>query len=139
MREEIKKRIAQREPFLFVDEIVQEDGKSIETCYRVSGDESFFKGHFPGQPIVPGVILQEAAFQTGALLMSSDDGVEGLGVVTRVNNVKFKSMVKPGDTLNIHVSLVEKLANASFFKGKIFVESKLVLSLDFTCAVTESK
>jgi 3-hydroxyacyl-[acyl-carrier-protein] dehydratase len=131
--EEVLSGLPQRDPFLFVDEIVERKESSIETRFTLTGEEEFFKGHFPGNPIMPGVLLQEALFQTGALLMGGND--EGLGVVTKVEKARFKGLVKPKQTLEITVSELERLANATYFKGQIKVDSKVVLSLLFTCAL----
>jgi 3-hydroxyacyl-[acyl-carrier-protein] dehydratase len=131
--EEILARIPQRPPFLFVDEIVSEEEGSIVTARTFSADEDFFKGHFPEKPVVPGVLLQEALFQTGALLLSSGQGA-GLGMVTRVGGAKFKRVVGPGDRIEMHVSLVEQVANAYVMKGKITLDSKVAAMVDFTVA-----
>ena len=133
MRDEVKKLIPQREPFLFVDKILERGENKITTSLKLTGEEDFFKGHFPGNPIMPGVLLQEAIFQTGALLMSAD-GAGGLGVVTRVQNAKFKNMVRPGDELVMEVELVEKISNASYMKGKSTVNGKAVLVIEFAVA-----
>ena len=133
MRDEIKKLIPQREPFLFVDKIVEQSNGKITTSLKLTGEEDFFKGHFPGNPIMPGVLLQEAIFQTGALLMASGSN-PGLGVVTRVQNAKFKNMVKPLDELIMEVELVETISNASYMKGKTSVNGKVVLSIEFAVA-----
>jgi 3-hydroxyacyl-[acyl-carrier-protein] dehydratase len=125
--------IPQRPPFLFVDKITNLSENKISTSLTLSGNEDFFKGHFPGNPIMPGVLLQEALFQSGAALMSQKSGA-GLGVVTRVQNAKFKNMVKPQDTLEMEVELVDILANASFMKGTTRVNGKIVLSLEFAVA-----
>ncbi len=131
----IKELIPQREPFLFVDEVIERSEGKIETRRTFRADEDFFKGHFPGNPIVPGVILQEAMFQSGALLMASGES-KGLGVVSRVNGAKFKTMVRPGDTLHMQVELVDQAANAYYFKGKAMVEGKVALAIEFACALT---
>lgn len=133
MREEIKKLIPQREPFLFVDKIVEQSNGKITTSLKLTGEEDFFKGHFPGNPIMPGVLLQEAIFQTGALLMATGSN-PGLGVVTRVQNAKFKNMVRPLDELIMEVELVETISNASYMKGKTSVNGKVVLSIEFAVA-----
>lgn len=135
--ENVKELIPQREPFLFVEQIADRGESTIQTTYKVTGEEDFFKGHFPGNPIMPGVLLQEALFQTGACLMAGKSG-SGLGVVTRVSNGKFKGMVKPGDTLEMSVELVDQAANAYYFKGRTRVEGKVVLALEFACAQVES-
>lgn len=131
--ENVKDLIPQREPFLFVDSINDRGENTIQTSYKVTGDEDFFKGHFPGNPIMPGVLLQEALFQSGACLMAGKDGA-GLGVVTRVSNGKFKGMVKPGDTIEMSVELMDQAANAFYFKGRTKVDGKVVLALEFACA-----
>jgi 3-hydroxyacyl-[acyl-carrier-protein] dehydratase len=130
---DIKDLIPQRPPFLFVDKIVSISEKKITTSLTLSGSEDFFKGHFPGNPIMPGVLLQEALFQSGAALMSQQASA-GLGVVTRVQNAKFKNMVRPGETLDMEVELTETLANASYMKGVTRVNGKVVLALEFAVA-----
>ncbi|EQC44874.1 3-hydroxyacyl-ACP dehydratase FabZ [Bacteriovorax sp. Seq25_V] len=137
MSEVVTDLIPQRAPFLFVDKIIERHETKILTSYQVLGSEDFFKGHFPGNPIMPGVLLQEALFQTGACLMANATG-GGLGVVTKVSNARFKSMVKPGDELVMEVELVENLDNAFYFKGKTKVSGKTVLSIEFTCASLKS-
>ena len=134
--QEVLDAIPQRPPFLFLDEILERGESSIICKKLVTGDEDFFKGHFPDNPIMPGVLLQETCFQAGAALMSTIGG-GGLGVVTKVENAKFKGMVRPGDELIVHVSLNESLANAYYFKGKITVSGKTVMGVNFTCALVE--
>jgi 3-hydroxyacyl-[acyl-carrier-protein] dehydratase len=131
---EILELIPQRSPFLFVDKVVERNDRTIHTQYLVKGSEDFFKGHFPGNPIMPGVLLQEAIFQSGAALMSFLSQGQGLGVVTRVQNAKFKNMVKPGDLLEMEVELVESLSNAHYMKGTTKVSGKTVMIIEFAVA-----
>lgn len=133
MYPEIKELIPQRPPFLFVDKITKLEEKKINTTLFLSGEEDFFKGHFPGNPIMPGVLLQEALFQSGAALMAQKAGA-GLGVVTRVQNAKFKNMVRPGDTLEMEVELTDSISNASYMKGSTRVNGVVVLVLEFAVA-----
>jgi 3-hydroxyacyl-[acyl-carrier-protein] dehydratase len=132
--EKIYTLIPQRPPFLFVDRIIEQTSNTIHTQRLVRANEEFFTGHFPEKPIMPGVLLQEACFQSGACLMASGEQ-KGLGVVTRVDGVKFRGMVLPGDLLDIKIELTETLANASYFKGKIEVAGKTILVLNFACAL----
>ncbi len=138
MLEEILKRIPQREPFLYIENIVEKDDTSVTTSKKITGEEDFFKGHFPGDPIMPGVLLCEAAFQSGALLMSyiMEDGISGkTAVVSRIKNAKFKNMVRPGDEIIIKAKLEEQVDNAAFMNAKITVSGKTVLQINFACAL----
>lgn len=130
---DILELIPQRPPFLFVDKVVDRTENSIKTTLKVTGQEDFFKGHFPGNPIMPGVLLQEALFQSGAALMAGRAG-GGLGVVTRVQNAKFKNMVRPGDLLEMEVQLTESISNAHYMKGTTKVDGKTVLVIEFAVA-----
>ena len=129
----ITELIPQRPPFLFVDKIINRTEKTITTSLKLTGEEDFFKGHFPGNPIMPGVLLQEALFQSGAALMAGMSG-GGLGVVTRVQNAKFKNMVRPGDELEMEVTLNESISNAHYMKGTTKVAGKVVLVIEFAVA-----
>lgn len=132
--EEVLAAIPQRPPFLFVDKIISKKDNTITTHRLLTGEEDFFKGHFPGNPIMPGVLLCEACFQTGAILMAGGEG-RGTGVVTRIRDTKFKSFVKPGDLMEITVSLDDQLENAFYMSGSIKVDGKVVLKVKFQGAL----
>lgn len=127
--------IPQRPPFLFVDKILNFSENKIEASLYLSGEEDYFKGHFPGRPIMPGVLQQEALFQTGALLLAllGKTPKGELGVVAKVENARFKSFLRPKDTLILKVELKNAMMNAYLFNGKIYKEGKAVTSVDFTC------
>jgi 3-hydroxyacyl-[acyl-carrier-protein] dehydratase len=130
--------IPHRPPMLLVERIVErsEDRIVCEKTFRP--DEFFVQGHYPGQPIVPGVILCESAMQSGAVLLSDKaDASAGVPVATRINEVKFKRMVRPGDTIRIEARLTERLADAFFMTAKITVEGQLAARLDFACAIAK--
>jgi 3-hydroxyacyl-[acyl-carrier-protein] dehydratase len=135
----IKDLLPHREPFLFLDEIVDMTETSIIARRVVQLEEPQFRGHYPGKPIMPGVLLCEAVLQAGAYLMASRLEAEvgkasanQVPVVTRMNNVKFRKMVKPGDALEIHAELVRSMMGAHMMKGSILLGGKVVASLEFT-------
>ena len=129
--ENIKDLIPQREPFLFIDKVIEKGETHIHAQKHLSGEEDFFKGHFPGNPIMPGVLMCEACFQAGAALLSGGDK---LGVVTRIKDTKFRGMVKPGDTMDIKVEVEERLGNAVYCKGNISVSGRTVVQIKFQVA-----
>jgi 3-hydroxyacyl-[acyl-carrier-protein] dehydratase len=138
----ISEAIPHRPPFLFVDEVLACDGKTIKTRKRIDPAEIFFKGHFPGSPVMPGVLLCEALAQSGAILLAQLQPALAKGalpVLTRMNNVKFKQMVKPGDMLEMEVSLKEKLAGVYFMEAAARVNGKLAVTLDFACTLVKAE
>ncbi|MDH4068575.1 MAG: 3-hydroxyacyl-ACP dehydratase FabZ [Dehalococcoidia bacterium] len=137
--EEILNAIPHRPPFLFVDRIVELTATKIRTIKEVRPEEPVFAGHYPGQPIMPGALICESIFQTGAILLSKMMGGmgEGIPVLTRINNAKFKSIVKPGTTLDVEAELVEKVSNAYFMKGKASVAGKTSVTVEFTVTLTK--
>ncbi len=139
----ILKTIPHRPPFLFLDEIleIRDDGV---TCRRViRADEPQFEGHYPGNPIMPGVLLCEACFQAGAVYLGRRIEAEGrsLGDVTpvlsRIVGAKFKQMVKPGDVATIEVTMQETVSKFHFMKGKVLKADKPALTIEFALAMLE--
>jgi len=134
-RQQILDAIPHREPFLLVDEIVEWTEARIECTKRFTGEEDFFAGHYPGFPLVPGVLLCEAAMQCGAILLSRHlAGAEGkVPVATRMNDVRFKRIVRPGETIRMEVELTEQLSTAFFLKAKVTVDGKVAVRFEFAC------
>jgi 3-hydroxyacyl-[acyl-carrier-protein] dehydratase len=132
---EIHAAIPHRPPFLLVDEIISRDAERIVCRKKFTGEEFFFVGHYPAQAIVPGVLLCEAAMQSGAVLMSKSQTAakKGMPVVTRMNDVRFKHIVRPGDTIDIEATLREKMGDAYFFDAKIICNGKSAVRLEFAC------
>jgi 3-hydroxyacyl-[acyl-carrier-protein] dehydratase len=136
----ILKNIPQRNPFLFIQNLLNYDENSITTTVALSGEEDFFKGHFPGNPIFPGVLMCEAVFQTGALLMSlrgSGVAANQTAMVTRIQGAKFKNAARPGDLLQIKVDFIEMLANAAFMKGKMTCDDRTIMTIEFAATIVD--
>lgn len=140
-RQDILQAIPHREPFLLVDAVLQQTDTQITAEKTFSGREDFFAGHYPGYPLVPGVLLCEAAMQAGAILLSRlmPGGDDRVPVATRMNDVRFKRMVRPGETLHIEVELVERLADAFFLKAKVTVDGAVAVRLEFACTLAPRK
>ena len=133
----------QREPFLFVDRVVVVTDNRIQTERQIKVDEPFFAGHFPGRPIMPGVLICEAVFQSSSILMSNRAGTTSdagsIPLITRISNVKLKRVVLPGDLIEVEVKLKEVLGQATYMSGKVKVGEKTVLTVEFTAMlVTET-
>ncbi len=133
---EIEAAIPHRSPMLLVDEIVSRTDATIVCRKTFRADEFFFQGHYPGHPLVPGVILCEAAMQAGAILLSAylRDGT-GVPVATRLNDVKFKKMVRPGETIELAVTLNERVSEAFFLTAKVTCDGKVAARFDFACTL----
>lgn len=134
-REEIMQILPHRDPMLLVDEVVQEEGAAIGH-YHVRGDEFFLKGHFPGNPIVPGVILCEMLAQSACVLLQDQMSGEKLPVYTGLNNVKFRSPVRPGDTVETRCRIKRAKHPFYFGEGTVTVDGRLCVSAEFSFAIT---
>ncbi len=138
---EITDLIPHRPPFLWVDSIISSDRDVISTEKHIPQDLDVFKGHYPEHPILPGVLLCEALFQTGALLIAlqlkDQPPPSGVPVLTRIEGVKFKRPVGPGDTITMKVSLRETLGNAWFLRGTLRVHGKVAVQASFACTLAQ--
>jgi len=109
-------RIPHRPPCLWLDRVMELTGESIRAEKTIPADLDIFKGHYPDYPLMPGVLLCEAVFQAGALLvgelLKSEQDRSGVPVLTRINGAKFKREVRPGDTIEIRAALTEQLGPA---------------------------
>ena len=136
-QEAIQKLIPHRPPMLLLDEVTSQTDDQLIARKTFRAEEFFFQGHYPDHPIVPGVILCEACMQAGAVLLYKFSSGQGVPVATRLNEVKFKRMVHPGDTIQLEVMLNERLAEAFYLTGKITCDGKLCARLDFACTMAE--
>ena len=133
----IQSAIPHRDPFLLVDKIVEREDNRIVCSKQLTGDEFWFRGHYPDFPLMPGVLLCEAAMQAGAvLLVDHADGV-GVPVATRMRDVRFKRMVRPGETITLEVTLDEQVSRAFFLTARVTVENELAMRMQFTCTLAD--
>ena len=138
---EIERAIPHRLPMRLVDDVVFRDEARIVCQKTFHRDEFFFQGHFPDYPVVPGVIQCECCLQAGAILLRQHTGGgDGtIPVATRIDAAKFKRMVRPGDQIEIEVTLRDRVGLAFFLTGKVLLDGKLAARLDFACTVTDPR
>lgn len=134
-RDDIKTVLPHREPMLLLDEVVL-DGDTAVGHYTVRGNEFFLQGHFPQNPIVPGVILCEILAQSACVLMQDSLREGQLPVYTGLGKVKFRSPVKPGDTVEARCRIKRAKHPFYFAEGTIHVSERLCVSAEFSFAIT---
>ncbi len=140
--EEIMDMLPHRYPFLLVDRLeVEVPGEKGVGLKNVTMNEEFFQGHFPGNPVMPGVLQIEAMAQTaGALVISSDENYKAgkkSVLFMSIDGVKFRKPVKPGDQLRMHVEKIRARRNVFVFKGESKVDGQTVSEAEFTAMILE--
>jgi 3-hydroxyacyl-[acyl-carrier-protein] dehydratase len=139
-REQIEEILPHRDPFLFLDEVtVLEPGSRVVARKRVREDEWFLTGHFPGRPIMPGVIIVEAMAQTGAVAVLADEANRGkLALFAGINDVRFKRMVLPGDELELMCEVERMRGPVGRGKATATVDGELAARGTLMFAVTDA-
>lgn len=138
----IRALLPHRYPFLLVDKVIELGVKHIVGVKNVSGNEPFFQGHFPTEPVMPGVLIVEAMAQTGGLLVLNtvEEPERYSTYFMKIDNVKFRQKVVPGDTLIFHLSLVGEIRRGcAYMKGYAFVGEKIVTEAEFMAQIIKNK
>lgn len=135
--EEIKQILPHRDPFLMIDEVTDyEPGQYAVAIKKVTGEEEFFKGHFPGNPIMPGVMIIEALAQTGAVgVLTKEENRGKIALFGGIKDARFKRKVVPGDTLSLRVDIVADKGIVGVGKGEAYVGEELAAKVQFMFAI----
>lgn len=136
---EIEKILPHRYPFLLVDRILQINLEESEIVglKNVTVNEPFFQGHFPGVPIMPGVLILEALAQTGGILVYEKGYVKKIAVFLNVANAKFRKPVFPGDTLHLHAKGLHISGNGGKIQAKAMIGEQLAVEAEFSFALVD--
>ena len=136
-KEEIEKIIPQRDPFLMIDEVEEYiPGESAIAYKHVKESEWYFKGHFPGNPIMPGVLITESLAQAGAIAILSMEENKGKNALFGgIDKMKFKKMVVPGDTLKLEVKIIKRKGPIGVGEALATVDGKVAAKGELTFAV----
>jgi 3-hydroxyacyl-[acyl-carrier-protein] dehydratase len=137
--------IPHRPPFLFVDEVLELTDEKIVTKRVIRAEEPQFEGHYPGNPIMPGVLLCESVFQTAAIYLvkklegEGTDASQKTPILARITDAKFKNMVVPGDEVTIEATYKETMGKFHFMTGKVIKDGRPALTIGYALALIDQE
>ena len=139
---EIQKLLPHRYPFLLIDRVVEfESGKRVLAYKNLTINEPFFQGHFPRQPVMPGVLVVEALAQAGGVLYQLSKGAEvedKVFYLVKIENARFSNKIVPGDRMELEVSIKRRIRNMAWYSGIASVDGKEAARAEFLCAEAQS-
>jgi beta-hydroxyacyl-ACP dehydratase FabZ len=137
--EHIMKMLPHRYPFLLIDRIHEcDDQKKIVAVKNVTVNEPFFLGHFPGRPVMPGVLQLEAMAQAGGILLMRISGMTGkIPYFMTIDKAKFRKVITPGDQMRIEVEVLKLRSRSALFRGQVMVDGALASEAEMLCMITE--
>ncbi len=139
--QEIMKLLPHRYPFLLVDKIVEcDEQKRIVGIKNVTMNEPFFQGHFPGVPVMPGVLQIEAMAQTGGILINRiAKAGDRVPFFMSIDKAKFRRVVKPGDQMRIEIDIITHKTKVARFVGKVLVDGEVASEAELMCMLADQK
>jgi len=139
--QEILKIAPHRYPMVMVDRIIEcDDDKKIVGLKNLTYNEPFFQGHFPGRPIMPGVLQLEAMAQVGGILMSRRTGLKGfVPLFMAVDKARFRRMITPGDQMRIELEIINARARVLRLRGKVLVDGRVAAEAELLFMITDQK
>ena len=138
--EEIMQILAHRYPMLLVDRVVECSQENIVAIKNLTINEPFFQGHFPGFPVMPGVLQLEAMAQAGGVLLSKRESLEGkIPYFMAIDKAKFRKVVRPGDQMRIEVQMLKVRSKVARFAGKVLVDGAVASEAELTCMIGDGQ
>ena len=141
-QQQIKAAIPHRDPFLFLDRIVERTVEGLVSAWTVPEDAAWFRGHYPDEPVTPGVILSEHVFQSAAVFVSGELAgprqADGVPVLTKIEGARYKRIVRPGETLSTTVRVMDRLGPAWYFTGTTTCAGETVLKIRFVLSAADA-